>query len=449
MANKQLEAFRQTLVLRAALCQRRYLHRIHCDECGLNELFLHTLVKAGVQRVAPSGLRRLRQLHTDGFGRGNRLGIVGDGAEVDACILLHGVHHSQAAPARRKVDLFAQPLHLIAAQQLQRGRGKDPLGNVHHRMEIRIRLIQLHGRKFRVMLRVHALVAENTADLIHAVDASYDQPLERQLCGDTHIHINIQRVVVGHERTRRSPACDGVQHRRFHFHIAALIQVIAHMANKFGAHLKRLAHLRVDDQVHIALAVPRLAVLQAVEFFWQRQQALAQQYDLGDMHADFAHLRTEHKASDADDIADIKFLERLILLHTHVVPADIKLDVARGVPKVRKAGLAHHALAHHAARHAHAAALFTLGHVHKALFHLGGKIRLGIACQLKGVVSGLLQAAQLFAPDGDQLVIRLLTHFFGYGPDLLLGCLQRIAQLFQRFVCHACPPTSRNLSHPV
>ena len=61
---------------------------------------------------------------------------------------------------------------------------------------------------------------------------------------------------------------------------------------------------------------------------------------------------------------------------------------------------------------------------------------------------GQLMVALSFAIIG-AITAEATLSFFGYGPDLLLGCLQRIAQLFQRFVCHACPPTSRNLSHPV
>ena len=70
-------------------------------------------------------------------------------------------------------------------------------------MEVRIGLIELDGGELGVVLRVHALVAEDTADLVHAVHAADDESLEVQLRLDAEDHVHIQRVVVRIERTRR------------------------------------------------------------------------------------------------------------------------------------------------------------------------------------------------------------------------------------------------------
>ena len=50
------------------------------------------------------------------------------------------------------------------------------------------------------MLGIHALVAEDAANLIHAVHAAHDQALQVQLGLDAQHHVHIQRVVVGIER---------------------------------------------------------------------------------------------------------------------------------------------------------------------------------------------------------------------------------------------------------
>ena len=95
-------------------------------------------------------------------------------------------------------------------------------------MEICIRLIQLDSGELGVVLRVHALVAENAANFVHAVQPADNEALEGQLGGDAHVHVHIQRVVVRDERTGRCAAGNGVQHGRLHFHIAHAVQIAAH-----------------------------------------------------------------------------------------------------------------------------------------------------------------------------------------------------------------------------
>ncbi|MPN32215.1 hypothetical protein SDC9_179691 [bioreactor metagenome] len=103
------------------------------------------------------------------------------------------------------------------------GTGQKRLEEVHHVMEVGVGLIQLHRRKLRVMLGVHTLVAEDAADLINPFQTAHHQPLEVQLSGDAHIHIQIQSIVVGDEGSGGGAAGDGVEHRGLHLHVAALV----------------------------------------------------------------------------------------------------------------------------------------------------------------------------------------------------------------------------------
>ena len=73
-----------------------------------------------------------------------------------------------------------------------------------------------------------------------------------QLGRNTQIHINIQRVVMGDERTSRRTARNGVQTRGLNLHKTAGIHKVADLAHDSGALLKGIAYLRVDDQVNIA-----------------------------------------------------------------------------------------------------------------------------------------------------------------------------------------------------
>ena len=83
--------------------------------------------------------------------------------------------------------------------------GVDALGDVHHVVEIGVGLIELDRGKLGVVLGVHALVAEDTTDLVDAVHAADDQALEGKLGRDAHVHVDIERIVVGNERPRGAP----------------------------------------------------------------------------------------------------------------------------------------------------------------------------------------------------------------------------------------------------
>ena len=51
------------------------------------------------------------------------------------------------------------------------------------------------------MVAVHTLVTEVLANLIDTLETTYDQALQVELGGDTHVHILVERIEVGDERT--------------------------------------------------------------------------------------------------------------------------------------------------------------------------------------------------------------------------------------------------------
>ena len=77
------------------------------------------------------------------------------------------------------------------------------------------------------MAGADALVAEVAVDLIDAIEAADDQALEVKLGRDAQEEIDIQGVVMGDKRTRRSAAGDGLHHRRFDLDEAAGIEEAA------------------------------------------------------------------------------------------------------------------------------------------------------------------------------------------------------------------------------
>jgi len=57
-------------------------------------------------------------------------------------------------------------------------------------MDRRARLVELYGRKLRVVPRGRALVAEHATDLKNALEAAHDHPLQVQLCTAAHASLD-------------------------------------------------------------------------------------------------------------------------------------------------------------------------------------------------------------------------------------------------------------------
>ena len=242
-----------------------------------------------------------------------------------------------------------------------------------------------------VVLGIHALVAENAADLIHTVHAAHDEPLQRQLRGDAHVHINVQRVVMGDEGPGGGAAGDGVQNGGLHFHVAHVVQIVPHELDELRTDNEVLLHLGVHHQVHIALTEPQFLILQAVELLRQGQEGLGQQDNVVRPDAHLAPLGAERLALDAHDVADVELLELLIDLFVHLVLTGVELDAAVPVLQIAERYLTHAALAHEAACHLDGLALHR---VEVVLDLLGGRIPVK-AGDHKGVLALRLEIRQL------------------------------------------------------
>ena len=193
-----------------------------------------------------------------------------------------------------------------AAGDLLRHRGEQLLGEVHQRLVVHVCPVELEHRELGVVLCGDALVAEVAVDLEHAVDAAHDQPLQIQLGRDAQVQLDVERVVVGDERPRQGAAGDRLHHRRLDFEEAARREELADRRHRAAARLEGLPHLGIHGQVEVALAVPRLDVLQAVPLLRQRQQALGEERQRRRPDRELVGLGAEQVAADADVIAEIE-----------------------------------------------------------------------------------------------------------------------------------------------
>ena len=294
-ADEKLEALGEARVLRTALGERRDINGVHGDKGGLYHELLDLLVVALVERMAPGGFLAVH-VNADGLCGGHGIGIVVDGHEVHAQVLLDSLGHGHSRPAGSEGYVLALPLDVIGAEYLHCSTGEQILKEVHHVVEVGVGLIELNGGELRVVAGVHALVAEDATYLIDALNAADDEALEVQLGRDAHVHVYIQRVVVRYEGTGRGAAGDGVEHRGLDLHEAATLKETADVAHKLRAYLKVAAALVAHDEVDIPLAVLELHIGHAVELLGQRTQALGEQCHAFNVDGDLAGLGFEHVA---------------------------------------------------------------------------------------------------------------------------------------------------------
>ena len=134
------------------------------------------------------------------------------------------------------------------------------LGQRHQLLVVGVGLVELEHRELGVVLRRDALVPEVARDLVDALEAADDEPLQIQLRRDAQEEIHVERVVVRHERPRRAPPAigciTGVSTSRKPR--ASRKRRIA--AITLAAHLEHAPRVRVDDQVEVALAVAGLDI---------------------------------------------------------------------------------------------------------------------------------------------------------------------------------------------
>ena len=116
-----------------------------------------------------------------------------------------------------------------------------------------------------------------------------------------------------HEGTRRGTARNGLQHRRFHLQIAALVEETADAVDDAGAGDEDVLHAVVHHEIDVTHTVAQFGVVEFVVFHavlllddGQRPQRLAQHRQFLDMHRDFAHLRAEGETFHADEVADVQ-----------------------------------------------------------------------------------------------------------------------------------------------
>ena len=187
---------------------------------------------------------------------------------------------------------------------------QKPFHDRFHRGAVAVSLVNLANRELGVVGAVDALVAEILAELENLVHAADEEPLKIKLRRDAHYAILVERVEVRNERLSRGAACLILKNGGFDLHEAAVPEVLADFLDETRAREEAVARLVVRHQVDITAAVALFLVGKAVELLRRLLERLGEHRPLLDDEGLLALLGRKERSFGADDVAEIKLLER-------------------------------------------------------------------------------------------------------------------------------------------
>src|SRR5262249_29178562 len=115
----------------------------------------------------------------------------------------------------------------------------------HHVLEVDVCLIELQQRELRIMPRRDALVAENSANLVHLLDVADKQSLEVEFQRDAQLEVVVQRVMMRLERSRGGAPSLGLKHRRLDLEEAGIVEITPHGLHHAAALQQNIARLGI------------------------------------------------------------------------------------------------------------------------------------------------------------------------------------------------------------
>ena len=133
-------------------------------------------------------------------------------------VLGNGLGDADLAVTSAEVDFLAlvgDP-SVLEAGQFCHDRLQHLFGQANQVLVVGVCPVEFKHREFGIVPGRHAFIAKIAVDLVNLFQAANYQPLEMQLGRDAQVEIQIQGIVMGHERSRGRTARNVMHHRRFH-----------------------------------------------------------------------------------------------------------------------------------------------------------------------------------------------------------------------------------------
>ena len=253
-----LEAFGERGIGGLLLCERAVFHGIIVDYRRLDEVFFHERVEQFGEHGAFGGVGS--DFHVLFLCRVAGVFVGFPVIIIDSGELFDRFRHSHTFPVTH-IDLRALIGDDPAAAYFFGEHKVKLFYEVHHTLVIGVRLIQLYGREFGIVLGVHTLVAEYAPDFVNFVETADYEPLEIQLGLNTQVHIHIQRVVVRFERARGGADLERGEYGGVDFQKSLAVEISADLGKYARTLDESFFYFGIYDKVEIPLAVTRVHVL--------------------------------------------------------------------------------------------------------------------------------------------------------------------------------------------
>ena len=257
----QFKTLRESWFRAVHLGKWRHLHGIVGDECGLDISALAELSENLVNEFALA--HSVVDVHIELFAHFPNL-FLRHAVEVISCLLLDSVENRKTAEWSLETDDLSVDLALWFAVYGDTYRLEQFLGERHHPVVVLILHIELHASKLWVVVAVHTLVAEVLSDFIYTLKSSHDESLEIELCGDTHIHVDVEGIEMSDKGARTCTSGNTLQCRGLHLGISSLVEHTAYGAYYCGTLKECILHSVVDNKVNISLSIAQFGVFKLV-----------------------------------------------------------------------------------------------------------------------------------------------------------------------------------------
>ena len=221
----KFKAFGEVLIRTVFLGKRRHLFRIVGDKGRLDKVAFALFAKYLINELALA--HSIIYFYANGLGKSSEF-VLALSCNVKACKALDGFGHRNTWIRRFEIHFvlakggFGGTIYRLSTVL------QEVFGEFHHPVVVLVSYIYFHSCKFRIVGSVHSLVAEVLSKFVHPIKASYDEALEVEFVGNTHIEWNIQSIVMSNKRTRRSTPWDCLKDRSFYFYISMIVEVLTH-----------------------------------------------------------------------------------------------------------------------------------------------------------------------------------------------------------------------------
>ncbi len=266
---------------------------------------------------------------------------------LGACVTAQSILQREALPRGREIDVVYAPAQAQTAGDFGGELAEQLFGHLHELTVVGVGHVEFEHREFGIVLRGHAFVAEHPRQLEDALEPADHQPLEVELGSDPQIEVEVEGVVVRDERPCGGAPGDELHHRSLDLDELARGEVFTDLLQDHGALAEDGRHLRIGDQVEIALAVADLRVGEPVPLFGKRPQRLGEHAKRACTNRELAGARAKQLPFDRDDVADVGVAVRFEAV-PEIVALDVDLQATPAVLQIEERGLSEVAQADHA-----------------------------------------------------------------------------------------------------